>query len=196
MAGRAAPKLETFDWPRDRRAQAETRTCDWPECNEAGEHRAPKSRDKLNDYQWFCLNHIREFNRAWNYFAGMSDDEVEADVRRDTTWERPTWRLGGNGAYRPEHFADPLGIFRGAAASANGQGGQPVRPPISAEEERAYLTLGLEYPVSAADLKARYKVLVKEYHPDANRGDKAAEDRLKDINAAYRVLRDSVEAGA
>lgn len=78
--------------------------------------------------------------------------------------------------------------------SGTGDGGQPVRPPISAEEERAYRTLGLEYPVSTTDLKARYKILVKEYHPDANRGDKTAEDRLKDINAAYRVLKDSIEA--
>lgn len=193
MAGRAVPKLETFDWPRDGKARAHQRACAWPGCDEAGEHRAPKSRDDLDKHQWLCLEHAREFNRGWNYYEGMSDDEVEADVRRDTTWDRPTWRLGGNGAFRPDKFADPLGVF-GDPGSTRPGGAPPVRPPISAEEERAYRTLGLEYPVSANDLKARYKVLVKEYHPDANRGDKSAEDRLKDINAAYRVLRDAVDA--
>ena len=195
MPSRVAPELESFDRRRDRQGKTHARNCEWPDCHEAGEHRAPKSRDDLDNHQWLCLEHARAFNRSWNYYAGMSDDEVEADVRRDTTWERPTWRLGGNGAFRPEKFSDPLGMFSEAAAASGAKGGQPVRPPISTEEEQAYRTLGLEYPVSAPDLKARYKVLVKEYHPDANRGDKTAEDRLKDINAAYRVLRDAVDAG-
>ncbi len=195
MAGRAAPELETFDWPRDGDKRENARACAWSGCDAPGEHRAPVSRDELDQYQWFCQQHAREFNRAWNYFDGMSDSEVEADVRRDTTWNRPTWRLGGNGAFRPEHINDPLGIFSGAAAGGPHRGdGPPVRPPISDEEQRAYLTLGLEYPVTASDLKARYKLLVKEYHPDANAGDKSAEDRLKDINAAYRTLKDSVQA--
>jgi len=195
MAGRPAPELETFDWPRERGKQPATRACAHPGCTEAGEHRAPVSRDEMNRYQWFCLDHIREFNKAWNYFEGMSDTEVEADVRRDTTWDRPTWRLGGNGQFRPERVSDPLNLFNGAGLAGDGpQNGPPVRPPISEEESRAYRTLGLEYPVSSADLKARYKLLVKEYHPDANPGDRSAEDRLKDINAAYRTLKDAVQA--
>ncbi|MEQ8666078.1 MAG: DnaJ domain-containing protein [Rhodospirillales bacterium] len=196
MAGRAAPKLETFDWPRDRGNVPRERRCAWDGCDQPGDHRAPKSRDSLNDYQWLCLDHAREFNRAWNYYQGMSDDEVEADLRRDTTWNRPTWRLGGNGAFRPDKLADPLGLFgeHGPGGAPAGGGQPPVRPPISREEERAYATLGLEYPVTADNLKTRYKVLVKEYHPDANPGDSTAEDRLKDINAAYRLLRDAVNA--
>lgn len=194
MAGKAAPKLETFDWPRDGQTEADARRCEWPGCQDTGEHRAPKSRDDLNSHQWFCRDHAREFNRSWNYYRGMSDDEVEADVRRDTTWDRPTWRLGGNGAFRPDKITDPLGIFSGQGNGAAASQGAPVRPPISRDEERAYMTLGLEYPVSSDDLKARYKVLVKEYHPDANAGDRMAEDRLKDINAAYRVLRDAISA--
>ena len=196
MAGRAAPKLENFDWPRDTGKNARARLCEWDGCQEPGDHRAPKSRDDLNEYQWFCLDHAREFNRSWNYYQGMSDDEVEADVRRDTTWNRPTWRLGGNGAFRPDKFSDPLGIFDDQGPGPGPATGTqpPIRPPISREEEHAYKTLGLEYPVSAEDLKARYKVLVKEYHPDANRGDSTAEDRLKDINAAYRLLRDAMNA--
>lgn len=199
MAGRPAPELETFNWPRERGKQPKTRACAHPGCAEPGEHRAPVSRDEMNRYQWFCLDHAREFNKAWNYFEGMNDTEVEADVRRDTTWNRPTWRLGGNGQFRPERFNDPLNVFGAAGMAGDGaqsgpQNGPPVRPPISEDEARAYRTLGLEYPVTAVDLKARYKLLVKEYHPDANLGDRTAEDRLKDINAAYRTLKHAVQA--
>ena len=192
MAGRNAPKLDTFDWSRDGTRESETtvRPCARSGCAEAGTHRAPKSRDDLNSYQWLCLEHAREFNRSWNYYKGMSDDEVEADLRRDTTWDRPTWRLGSNGAVRPERFADPFNILGGDAFAEQATPCGP--PPISHEEQRAYRTLGLDYPVSNDDLRARYKTLVKAYHPDANAGDCAAEDRLKDINAAYRVLRETL----
>ena len=92
------------------------RVCDHPGCAESGDHRAPRSRQRLDDYFWFCLEHVREYNRSWNYYAGMSDAEVEADLRRSTTWERPTWRFGaadGSGG-RGQAFRlvrDPFGVF-------------------------------------------------------------------------------------
>ena len=73
----------------------EIRCCDWPGCNGDGEHRAPKSRNELKSYHWFCLDHVRRYNAGWNYYDGMTDAEVEADVRRDTVWHRPSWPLGG-----------------------------------------------------------------------------------------------------
>ncbi|MEK9662807.1 MAG: hypothetical protein VW644_13950, partial [Alphaproteobacteria bacterium] len=89
------------DWPLDAGvtphagstagAGASARTCDHPECDAAGEHRAPRSRDALRSYFWFCLDHVRKYNKAWNYYADMSDTEVEAERRKDTFWHRPTW---------------------------------------------------------------------------------------------------------
>src|SRR4051794_9534984 len=70
------------------------RMCDIPGCTEAGEFRAPKSRSQLNDYHWFCLDHVRAYNAGWDFYKGMSPAEVEAQLRADTGWQRPTWPLG------------------------------------------------------------------------------------------------------
>jgi len=186
-------------------ADAGLRRCEWPGCADEGEHRAPRSRDELNTYRWFCLDHVRDYNKSWNYYDGMSDDEVEEDVRRDTVWNRPTWQLGTK--LGPDAFNmadDPFNLFREGGAGRNGANGKkknghddngiPVRPPISTEEERAYRALGLEYPVSAEEIKIRYKALVKKHHPDANEGAKESEERLKVINEAYSVLRTALSS--
>jgi len=189
----------------DEQVNADERRCEWPSCTDEGGHRAPRSRDDLNTYRWFCLDHVRSYNKAWNYYVGMSDDEVEEDVRRDTVWHRPTWQLGTKLGPDAINLADdPFNLFREGGASGNGANGQkknghddneiPVRPPVSADEERAYRVLDLEYPVSAEDIKIRYKSLVKEHHPDANKGAKESEERLKVINAAYSVLRDTLNS--
>jgi len=134
----------------------------------------------------------------------MSEGEVEEDVRRDTVWNRPTWQLGTNlGSESFDRADDPFNLFSEKGSSRNGNSGRndncqsdtetPLRPPISADEERAYKTLGLEYPVSADTAKSRYKSLVKKHHPDANEGAKESEERLKVINEAYSVLRNAFE---
>jgi len=75
-------------------APADERSCDMPGCLESGCYRAPKARDRLDDYYWFCLTHVRAYNSAWDYCSGMTIDEIEAMIRRDTTWQRPSWRFG------------------------------------------------------------------------------------------------------
>ena len=69
--------------------------CDHPNCTAPANHRAPKARSQLTDYYWFCLDHIREYNRSWNYCAGLTDTQVETEIRNDTVWRRPSWPLGG-----------------------------------------------------------------------------------------------------
>ncbi|MBT4891158.1 MAG: DnaJ domain-containing protein [Rhodospirillales bacterium] len=171
----------------------EENTCEWPECQNTGEHRAPRSRDELNSYRWFCLEHIRQYNKSWNYYDGMDDTEVEADKRHDTVWQRPSWKLGINATgLDPEHTIDPFDILGGKTAPPRSKNTPPVRPPISKEEEKAYKVLGLEYPTSATEMKVRYKELVKIHHPDANKGAKSSEEKIKKINQAYHILRDSM----
>lgn len=160
----------------------EPRRCAVRGCEEEATHPAPRSRDRLRDYIWLCLEHVRQYNATWNYYQGMSDDEVERDVRADTVWRRPTWRLGdgqGPGArgYR---------IHDGFADFVSDEPAHPAPPPSPAEE--ALAVLGLTPPVTVAVVKARYKVLVKRHHPDANGGDKAAEETFKVVNEAYRTL--------
>lgn len=162
------------------------RCCEWPGCEEDGTYRAPRSRLQMTQYRWFCLRHVREYNSAWNYYAGMSDDEVEADIRRDTVWQRPTWRFAataGCGAWQATGPTDRFGVF--------GESPQPRRCEATAEE-KALRVLELKAPVSVAAVKLRYKELVKRHHPDANGGDKAAEERFKKINEAYRTVMGSL----
>ena len=70
------------------------RVCETPGCRLAGEYRAPRARDRLNEYRWFCLEHVREYNKKWDYYAGLGAEQIEAHIRADTTWRRPVWPLG------------------------------------------------------------------------------------------------------
>jgi DnaJ domain len=160
--------------------------CDAPGCVLAGDYRAPKSRDALRDYWWFCLDHVREYNAAWDFYRGMTPGQIESHLRSDTAWQRPTWPLGrlGANALPEDRLHDPLQVLSGRTGSR--------RTPVEAappELRQPLSTLGLEWPVSLDDVKARYKELAKRHHPDANGGDRAAEERLKIINLAYAAVR-------
>lgn len=162
--------------------------CDMAGCEAPGEYRAPKTRSSLREYWWFCLEHVREYNASWDYCKGMTPGEIEAHIRADTGWQRPTWPLGrGGGPYVDEDqlLRDPLGALDGAAAKASGR---PARK-IPAELREPLSTFGLDWPTTLDQVKARYKELAKQHHPDANGGDRASEERLKTINLAYAELR-------
>lgn len=156
--------------------------CAWPGCDCPGDYRAPKSRTALRDFHWFCLEHVRRYNAAWNYFDGLDADQIEAIRQGDATWHRPTW---------------PLGARASATAAADGfedllnGGDEAPSPPASPEREKALASLGLGKDASPNEVKARYKALAKRHHPDANGGCKRAEERLKTINEAYSYLRNS-----
>ncbi|HUC12694.1 MAG TPA: J domain-containing protein [Stellaceae bacterium] len=172
-----------------------TRVCDHPDCAAGGDFRAPKSRLNLHDYYWFCLDHVRAYNAAWNYYAGMSDSEIEAEIRCDTVWQRPTWRLGDrHGPSGAARLRDPFDLLSGSGNSNrdNRRGGhsEAQRRVLSAREQ-ALAVFEIEPPFTPTRLKARYKTLVKLHHPDAHGGDKAAEEKLKIINQAYATLKAS-----
>ena len=159
-----------------------------PGCAAAGEYRAPKSRTALNEYWWFCLEHVRAYNATWDFYRGMSPGEIEAQTRADTSWQRPTWPLGSMGARVGDAaLRDELGAFGARFGTAS----RPRTPSDDAPSElrEPLATLGLDWPVSMDVLKQRYKTLAKQHHPDANGGDRASEERLKTINLAYAALR-------
>jgi hypothetical protein len=188
-------------WKRLKRTepQPEIRTCDWPGCTGAGEYRAPKARDRLREYHWFCLDHVREYNRSWDYFAGMTPGQIERLTRSDVTWRRPSWRLGGRGAGAPHNpFANAEDVFElfeegGEASRYGGAEGAMIAQRLTPEQRQAVETLDVKLPLDQDALKAKYKELVKRHHPDANGGDKTAEERLKQVNDAYRTLRGCLE---
>jgi hypothetical protein len=189
----AKPRPHIVDeFLRSHRPPPAERQCDMPACACVGEFRAPKSRDRLNDYFWFCLDHVRAYNAQWDFYAGMSTDEIEAHLRADTLWQRPTWPLGGRpGAprdpQRPPRFRDDFGLFEDLYETRSGAEPAHARPtgPVA----KALALFDLSPPLTLVEVKARYKELVKQHHPDANGGDKAAEERLKLVIEAYVILR-------
>jgi len=168
------------------------RGCDHPGCRAAGEFRAPRSRSELNRFYWFCLEHVRAYNQSWDYYRGMTPEQIERERRRDVVGQRPSWPMGT----RREGRIDPRwrGIDPDALdAALRRMMGEDEPPPRrtrpATPEEEALRVLDLAPDASPEEVKARYKALVKRHHPDANGGDKAAEERLKSINQAYTFLK-------
>ena len=172
--------------------EAPPRPCEHPGCLLAGEYRAPRDRMHLNQYRWFCLEHVRAYNRAWDYYKGMGPSEIEQELRADSGWQRPTWPLGRLGGFNPfesEYVRDPLGVLRDTPLHKARRDKIPKRDEPPAELRAALDVLGLGWPLDSETLRARWKELAKRHHPDANGGDRQAEERLKDINRAYSLLR-------
>src|SRR5579862_5724219 len=173
-------------WPPPERGAAapSARPCDRSGCSGSGEFRAPKSREALGDYFWFCLDHVRDYNRSWDFCAGMSPEEIEKLVRADVTWQRASWPLGkAMGAsfdhVDPARIKDHLGIFTEEFWRRHAR-----KEPKPDPEHEAKRVMDIKGPLTLAALKARYKELCKRHHPDANGGDKGAEERFKEIGQA------------
>jgi len=139
------------------------------------------------------MAHAREYNKSYNYFAGMNDEENKAFRKEAETGHRPTWRMGQRGAsvYRTVRTRfdrskenDPFGVLGGKGAP------RPARK-VSNAAGNAFDTMGLDPQTDASNIKAKYKSLVKMHHPDANGGTREAEDRLIEIIQAYRYLREA-----
>jgi hypothetical protein len=172
------------------RPRPQIRCCDQPGCAEEAQFRAPRSRNQLGPtaaYFWFCLAHVRAYNAAWNYYAGMSETEIEADLRQDTVWQRPTWPLGWRTAFT--RIRDPLDLFGHEDGHPGPGADRQTRKRVLSDEEKALIVFDLDAPFNLIELKRRYKILVKQHHPDANGGDKSAEERLKVITQAYALLK-------
>ena len=175
--------------------------CEWPGCREPGLYPAPKGRGQEGQYHRFCLDHVREYNKSYNYFAGLPDEAVVKHQKDDVIGHRPTWSLGVNSwarnrkAHRgdpPGGFAhrftayDPFGLFPERAAKTDEW--TPERP-LKRAERKCLRQLNLEDGATKADIKARFKELVKRLHPDHNKGDRTSEDKLREVIQAYNYLR-------
>lgn len=188
----------------EEKPRADVPPCAWEGCDQPGEYRAPKANHREGEYHNFCLEHVRHYNISFNFFSGMSQKEMEERLNRWTETDgRPSWGFGAKaGAAAPRmprrptrdpstRFSDPLHIFaRYARAQARGGQGQAERvAPLHENDRQALETLGFQGRAKPDDIKQAYKRLVKLHHPDANGGDKASEDRLRAIIAAYTHLK-------
>ncbi|MGC4026110.1 MAG: J domain-containing protein [Mesorhizobium sp.] len=173
--------------------------CQWDGCNEPGTHRAPVGRMREGEYFRFCFDHVREYNRGFNYFSGLADSDIARFQKEALTGHRPTWKMGtSNGAKSSPDFAqqrsgragyhnrmrDPFNLF----GTGQDQRATRTRRPRPLEA-KALETLGLDTNASGEAIKARYKELVKRHHPDANGGDRGSEERFREVLQAYRMLK-------
>ncbi len=190
--GHAIPPLDSFE----PRPQPRVRTCDHPGCQEPGDYRAPKDRS-LNEYFWFCLQHVQAYNKAWNYYADLSETQMEEEIRHSTCWNRPTWPLGDRFVegrrFDARAFKDSFDFFAEERAEERRHNRENPRQPTYREDgprARALRILEMEpdEPLNLESLKARYKMLARRFHPDANGGDKDAEEMFKMVNEAYHTL--------
>lgn len=167
-------------------------------CTEAALHPAPKGRGHEGEFFLFCLDHVREYNRSYNYFNGMSDDDIASYQQQGVTGHRPTWSMGArNGDAHAAHdtsftewsefICDPFHLF--SRHGGTNRDFEPPQRPVHNAERKSLRALNLDDGASSAEIKARYKALVKRHHPDANGGDRSTEDRLREIIQAYAYLK-------
>lgn len=164
--------------------------CQWKGCVSAGLYRAPMGRGREGKYYLFCLDHVRQFNASYNYFDGWSNAEVEAFQKDAVIGHRPTWTTGSGGNHRHatgfgRAFEDPHTFLPGRPRRA---GIEPVRR-LKPLERKSLEALDLAEGADRAQIKARFKQLVKRHHPDANGGDKRSENKLREIIQAYNYLK-------
>ena len=170
--------------------------CARPGCDLPGEFRAPGGRgpsfDGPGDWHWLCLDHVREFNAGYNYFSGMSPDEIEAAQNPYGGWDRETRafaRAGGDAPPRWADFTDPLDAIGARFRRADAEGPREDGRELSGDDRKNLRTLGLGTDADRRSLRKRYAELLRRYHPDHNGGDRGHEKALEQVILAYTSLK-------
>ena len=164
--------------------------CDWNNCFELGEFKAPIEKDNSKNYRMLCLKHVKEFNKNWNYFSGMNDEEVINFLKSDITWHKPTqgfsssdnffkvlWNNVLNEGFDDLKFKKHLNNDRNLKFNNN--------------DIKAFAVLGISVGLKWDKIQQKFKKLVKKFHPDINSGDKNYEEKLKVITLAYTQLKNT-----
>ena len=161
--------------------------CDWDNCKKTGSYKAPIEKDNSKKFKLLCLEHIKIFNKRWNYFSNMTNEEIEYFIKSDLTWHKPTKSFNSS-----ENFfnvlwnnalEDKLNIF----SSSNFKNFKKNK--LTNTDRDALDIMGLKYEAKWEEIQKKFKSLVKKYHPDKNLGSKKFEDKLKKITLAYSQLK-------
>ncbi|SIS63029.1 J domain-containing protein [Paracoccus saliphilus] len=171
--------------------ETSTRICEKQGCNEPGQYRAPKNPRNLDDYFWFCKEHVREYNQNWNYFQGQSEEEFQQFLDNATVWERPTKPFGRaqEQAWARHGVSDPLEILGANGTSPEAR--QKISRKLPPTERKALEILEAKDSWTKPEIRKQYKSLVKDLHPDMNGGDRSDEDRLAEVVWAWDQVKDS-----
>ena len=184
------------------RVETEGQPCTIEGCPEAGEFRAPpiygsrRNHDGPGEYRWLCLDHVREFNQGYDYFAGMDAEEIFEAQHPVHGWDsnRRVYEAGPDVPPAWTNFTDPLDAI-GARFAAGINRRKPSDPSISRADQNALKTLGLgdndAQSIGRSDIRRAYSALVRKYHPDRNGGDRSHEKQLANVIEAYTQLKES-----
>ncbi len=170
--------------------------CSHAGCEKKATNKAPKGRGRDGEYLWFCMEHVREYNKTYNYFNGMGDEDIAKFQKDASLGHRPTWKMGVNntdGVAEAAKEHDPFEFLaerarRRAAGSEDKTPNQRGRKLLNVEK-KSLEALGLDGNATKSEIKKRFKELAKMHHPDVNGGDRGSEDRLRDIIQAYNYLK-------
>jgi DnaJ domain len=174
-------------------SESANRPCDFPGCPEKGVHRAPKSPDHLNEFFWFCRDHIREYNLKWNFFGTATDEEFQKLLEKDRLWERETTpfsRKDDGRAWARLGVDDPMDILGEKGTQNPGRIPTATRK-LPSTERKAIEILDARDTWTKTEIRKQYKSLVKDLHPDMNAGDRSDEDRLQEVVWAWDQIKDS-----
>ena len=162
--------------------------CEWENCRESGKFKAPQEKDNSKNYKWLCKEHIKLFNKNWNYFEGMSQDEIEDFLKSDLTWHRPTQKFASSDNFFNilwnNALSDKFNFFKQEKMAND----FAVRK-LSEKDKDAFRIMELELNADWSIVQKKFKTLVKKFHPDRNAGNKRFEDKLKKITLAYSHLK-------
>ncbi|KPP86778.1 MAG: DnaJ-class molecular chaperone with C-terminal Zn finger domain [Rhodobacteraceae bacterium HLUCCO07] len=184
--------------PRGRRgmsgaSETSTRICDHEGCNEPGKFRAPKAPDVLDDYYWFCKEHVREYNLKWNFFDGTTEAEMNAQATKDKVWDRQTrsFRDPEARAWARLGIEDPHQVLGANATQNPGKRGKSTGRRLPPTERRAIEILEVKDSATKTEVRKAYKALIKVLHPDMNGGDRSQEEQLQEVMWAWEQVKDS-----
>ena len=162
--------------------------CEWYNCSQSGEFKAPLEKDNSKDFRWLSSEHIKLFNKNWDYFDGMCQDEIEDFLKSDLTWHRPTQQFGSSDNFFNilwnNALNDKFNFFK-HEKSINKLNGQK----LSEKDKDAFKIMELDLNTDWSNIRKKFKILVKKFHPDKNAGNKEFEDKLKKITLAYSHLK-------
>ena len=162
--------------------------CDWNNCLEEGSYKAPLEKDNSKKYRMLCLNHVKEFNKNWNYFEGMNDDQIYEFVKSDMTWHKPTQSFGSSDNFFTILWNNAL---KDELNKNNGKFDHMKKFKFNHNDVKAFGILGISIGIKWEKVQEKFKKLVKKYHPDMNAGSKKYEDKLKIITLAYTQLKNT-----
>tara|TARA_Y100001970_G_scaffold278539_1_gene384376 strand:+ start:44 stop:571 length:528 start_codon:yes stop_codon:yes gene_type:complete len=164
--------------------------CDWNNCSKIAEYKAPVEKDNSRNFRLLCLEHVKEFNKNWNYFSGMTDSEVCEFIKSDSTWHKPTQSFSSSDNFFKILWKNALDDgFKLNGSIDNFSKKQQFN--FSENDLKAFNILGIAVGLRWEMIQKKFKKLVKKFHPDMNSGNKKFEDKLKVITLAYTQLKNT-----